>query len=103
MELLRADVEMEMPPIPTWFTGREAVVGSSPPRIVVARDYRMVSASVNGQPAFGSYARDHDGVHRPHALQVLTITTTGIARIVAFLDADLFPLCGLPPVVDATG
>jgi len=27
VDLLRADVELEMPPIPTWFTGRRAVVG----------------------------------------------------------------------------
>jgi plasmid stability protein len=25
--LLRADVELEMPPTPTWFTGRDAVAG----------------------------------------------------------------------------
>jgi RNA polymerase sigma factor (sigma-70 family) len=103
MGVLTDDAVWEMPPIPTWYAGREAVGWFLAARIVAARDYRMVSASVNGQPAFGSYARDHDGVYRPHALQVLTVTTTGIARIVAFLDADLFPLCGLPPAADATG
>lgn len=103
MGVLTDDAVWEMPPIPTWYVGREAVGRFLAARIVATGDYRMVSASVNGQPAFGSYARDHDGVYRPHALQVLTVTTTGIARIVAFLDADLFPLCGLPPAADATG
>ncbi|MEV6867377.1 sigma-70 family RNA polymerase sigma factor [Streptosporangium subroseum] len=103
MGVLTDDAVWEMPPIPTWYAGREAVGRFLAARIVAAGDYRMLAASVNGQPAFGSYARDHDGVYRPHALQVLTVATTGIARIVAFLDADLFPLCGLPPAADATG
>jgi RNA polymerase sigma-70 factor (ECF subfamily) len=41
-------------------------------------------------------------VYRPHALHVLTVTAAGIARIVAFLDVDLFALCGLPPALDVT-
>src|SRR5690242_8903496 len=27
VDLVRADVELEMPPVPTWFTGRDAVLG----------------------------------------------------------------------------
>ena len=91
-----------MPPIPTWFTGRETVERFLATRILAAGDYRMVPTSVNRQPAFGSYARDHDGVYRPHALQVLTVTAAGIARVVAFLDVDLFALCGLPLALDVT-
>jgi RNA polymerase sigma-70 factor (ECF subfamily) len=102
-EVLTDEVVWEMPPIPTWFTGRETVARFLATRLRAAGDYRMVSTSVNGQPAFGSYGRDHDGVYRPHALQVLTVTATGIARIVAFLDADLFTACGLPPAIGATG
>jgi RNA polymerase sigma-70 factor, ECF subfamily len=100
--VLTEDVVWEMPPIPTWFTGRETVERFLATRIL-GGDYRMVPAGINGQPAFGCYARDHDGVYRPHALHVLTVTAAGVARIVAFLDADLFPPCGLPSSVDATG
>jgi RNA polymerase sigma-70 factor, ECF subfamily len=103
MGVLTDDAVWEMPPIPTWFAGRDTVGRFLATRILAAGDHRMVPASVNGQPAFGSYARDHDGVYRPHALQVLTVTAEGVARIVAFLDADLFAPCGLPPVLDATG
>jgi RNA polymerase sigma-70 factor (ECF subfamily) len=103
MGVLTNDAVWEMPPIPTWFAGRETVGRFLATRILAAGDHRMVPASVNGQPAFGSYARDHDGVYRAHALQVLTVTAEGVARIVAFLDADLFAPCGLSPVLDATG
>ena len=34
VELLRVDVEMEMPPTPTWFTGRDAVVGFLATRVL---------------------------------------------------------------------
>ena len=90
-----------MPPIPTWFAGRETVGQFLATRILGPDDHRLVPARVNGQPAFGAYARDHDGVYRPHALQVLTVAAEGIARIVAFLDTDLFAACGLPVSVGA--
>jgi RNA polymerase sigma-70 factor (ECF subfamily) len=103
MGVLTDDAVWEMPPIPTWFAGRETVGRFLATRILAPGYYRMVPASVNGQPAFGSYARDHDGVYRPHALQVLTVTAEGVASIVAFLDAGLFAPCGLPPALDADG
>ena len=34
VNLLRADVELEMPPIPTWFTGRPAVIGFLAARVL---------------------------------------------------------------------
>ncbi|MFE0509752.1 nuclear transport factor 2 family protein [Streptomyces sp. NPDC058964] len=37
VELLRADAEMEMPPTPTWFTGRHAVIGFLAGRAVCRR------------------------------------------------------------------
>ncbi|MET8159823.1 sigma-70 family RNA polymerase sigma factor [Sphaerisporangium sp. NPDC005289] len=97
MAVLADDVVWEMPPIPTWFSGRETVGRFLGARILAGGGYRMVPARVNEQPAFGSYARGDDGVHRPHALQVLTVTAAGVGHVVAFLDADLFPACGLPP------
>ena len=94
--VLTDDAHWEMPPIPTWFAGRETIGQFLSTRILAAGDYRMVPTGANGQPAFGCYARDHDGVYRPHALHVLTLAAAGIARIVAFLNTDLFAPCGLP-------
>jgi RNA polymerase sigma-70 factor, ECF subfamily len=97
MGVLTDDAVWEMPPIPTWFTGRETIGRFLATRINAVADNRMVAAAVNGQPAFGVYTRDPHGMYRPHALHVLTVTAKGIARIVAFLDADVFTLCGLDP------
>jgi RNA polymerase sigma-70 factor (ECF subfamily) len=99
MRLLRDDAELEMPPFSTWFSGREAVG-----RFVAAQIFgppgalRMVPTTANGQPAGAAYRRDDDGVHRAHGVHVLTVTATGIARIVAFLDPSIFPRFGLPEV-----
>jgi RNA polymerase sigma-70 factor (ECF subfamily) len=99
LRLLRLDAELEMPPLLTWFTGREAVGRFIGSHIFGAPDaMRMVPTRANGQPAVAAYLRDHDGIHRAHAVQVLTATATGIARIVAFLDPNLFAMFGLPQV-----
>ena len=86
-----------MPPLLTWFTGRPTVarfVGSQlftgPGRL------RPVPVMANAQPAFAVYQREPGGTYHAHALQVLTVTTRGIARIVAFVDPDLFASFGLP-------
>jgi RNA polymerase sigma-70 factor (ECF subfamily) len=99
-ELLREDVALEMPPVLTWFTGRQAVVrfldGRQPHLFTVPGRVRMVPATANGQPAFAAYLGDEDGVGRAHAVMVLSVTPAGIARIVVFLDPGLFWLFGLP-------
>ncbi len=94
--LLRADVTLETPPLATWFSGRETVLrylasnlSTTPGRT------RLVPTAANGQPAFAAYLRDDDGVHRAHAMIVLTLTGTLITRIVIFLEPALFRLFGL--------
>jgi RNA polymerase sigma-70 factor (ECF subfamily) len=97
--LLTQDVTWEMPPIPTWYAGRDTVLRFLATQVLAAGQWRLVPTRVNGQPALGSYARDSDGSFRAHAIQVPTLTTAGITGIVAFLDPELFPLCGLLPVI----
>ena len=58
--------------------------------------FTMVPVAANGQPGFGCYLRGH-----AHAIQVLTVTDAGIAHIVTFQQAGLFPAFGLPPVLPA--
>jgi RNA polymerase sigma-70 factor, ECF subfamily len=101
-DLLREDVELEMPPVATWFAGRETVrrylaanVFTTPGQV------RMVPAAANGQPAFAAYQRGRDGTFRAHAVLVLTLTATGIARVVIFLDPGRFGTFGLPQDYDA--
>jgi hypothetical protein len=94
--LLREDVALEMPPIATWFSGRETVLGYVASNLgSTARRMRLVPAAANGQPAFAAYLRDDDGVYRAHAMIVLALTGALITRIVIFLEPALFRLFGL--------
>jgi RNA polymerase sigma-70 factor (ECF subfamily) len=96
VSLLRADVELEMPPTPTWFTGRQAVVGFLATRVLRRKDqWRMVPTRANGQPAAVAYLRTDDGRYEAHGVEVLTLIGDRIARITAFNDASLVPTFGL--------
>jgi RNA polymerase sigma-70 factor, ECF subfamily len=100
--LLQADVRLEMPPLPIWFTGRDTVL-----RFLAGRaftkpgDVAMVTTAANGQPAVAEYRRTADGVMRAHSIHVLTAGLTngaaGIAALTVFLDPSLFTAFGLPP------
>jgi RNA polymerase sigma-70 factor, ECF subfamily len=94
--LLRVDVALEMPPLATWFSGRETVLRYLASDLcTTAGRTRLVPAAANGQPAFAAYLRDDDGVYRAHAMVVLTRAGTLITRIVVFLEPALFRLFGL--------
>jgi RNA polymerase sigma-70 factor (ECF subfamily) len=97
-QLLREDATMEMPPWLTWLAGRHDI-GRFLTRIFALREsdaWHMVPTNANGQPAVGAYVRGPDGARQAQSLQVYTITSTGIARIVAFSDPSLFAAFGLP-------
>jgi RNA polymerase sigma-70 factor, ECF subfamily len=104
IRLLREDAVLEMPPSPTWFAGRDQIV-----RFLVSRvlgqpgDFTMVPVAANGQPGFAVYRRDQAGCYRAHAVQVLTVDTTSIARVVSFHQPGLFATFGLPPVLPPAG
>ncbi|HEV7649845.1 MAG TPA: RNA polymerase subunit sigma-70 [Actinophytocola sp.] len=91
VNLLRADVELEMPPAPTWFTGRPAVVGFLVRRVLREDQWRMAPTSANGQPALVVHERADNGRFEAHGIQVLTLTGPRIARITAFNDPSLVP------------
>ena len=91
VELLRVDVEMEMPPTPTWFTGRDAVVGFLATRVLrTAGQWRMRPTRANGQPAVVVHKGTDDG-YAPYGVQVLGLLGGRIARITAFNDPGLVP------------
>jgi RNA polymerase sigma-70 factor (ECF subfamily) len=103
-DLLREDVALEMPPLLTWFAGRRTVLDFIGAQLLTAPGrLRLVPVMANGQPGYAVYEREADGTFRAHAIQVLTVTATGIARIVAFADPDLFPLFGLPLTMAGSG
>jgi len=96
--LLAEDVALEMPPLLSWFAGRQAVARAAELHLLTEPGrLRLVAVMANGQPAFAVYQRERDGTYGAHAVLVPTVTTTGIARIVSFLSPGLFASFGLPP------
>jgi RNA polymerase sigma-70 factor, ECF subfamily len=96
--MLTDDTVITMPPLPTWYQGREAVAaflrgwplaGTVP--------WRVVPTHANGQLAFGEYIWDADSeTFIPHGIQVLTLEEAKIAEITAFLTPEAFERFGLP-------
>jgi RNA polymerase sigma-70 factor, ECF subfamily len=96
-ELLREDVALEMPPLRSWFAGHQAVVRCAALHLLTEPGHlKLVPVMANGQPAFAVYQRESRGEYQAHAVMVLTVTVTGIARIVSFLSPGLFESFGLP-------
>jgi RNA polymerase sigma-70 factor (ECF subfamily) len=99
-ELLRADVELEMPPIPTWFVGRNTVCEFLTRVVLRTPDqWRLAYTRANGAPAFALYRRAPDGSFRAGGLDVLSLIGGRIARIVAFNDPTLVAKFGLPETI----
>ncbi|MBT2445137.1 RNA polymerase subunit sigma-70 [Streptomyces sp. ISL-36] len=89
VNLLRADVALEMPPTPTWFTGRQAVVGFLGDRVLRRDLWRLVPTRANGQPAAVAHRHADDGRYEAYGVQVLTMAGDSITRIAAFNDPSL--------------
>jgi RNA polymerase sigma-70 factor (ECF subfamily) len=95
--LLREDVRLAMPPHPTWYDGREAVVAFLA-RIAFApgsAPHRLVPTRANRQPAFGVY-RGEGADARPFAINLLEIESGLVTDMHFFRYPELFPAFGLP-------
>jgi RNA polymerase sigma-70 factor (ECF subfamily) len=100
--MLTSDGAMTMPPLPTWYRGREAVTAflESVPLTSDTR-WRLVPVRANGQPAFGKYLWQREReAFAPHSITVLTLDGTSIAEITTFLDPELIPRFGLPVEIE---
>jgi RNA polymerase sigma-70 factor, ECF subfamily len=101
--LLQHDAVLEMPPILTWFAGRERIGQFLGARVLgQPGDFKLIPVAANGQPAFACYLRGSDGAHHAHAVQVLTIGAAGIAHIVTFQAPELFAAFSLPATLIAS-
>ena len=98
-ELLRDDARLTMPPHPTWYAGREAILIATREGFNPEFDHiRTLIAAANGQPAAAHYLRRPGELeYRPLALDVLRIEGGRIAEINSFVFPELFPAFGLPP------
>jgi RNA polymerase sigma-70 factor (ECF subfamily) len=102
MDLLREDVVFEMPPLPTWFAGRELCGRFLQSQILTEPGrFQLIPTAANGQPTLAAYIRSPDGAYRAHAIQVFTIAASRVTRVTSFNEPDLFATFGLPPAVPA--
>jgi RNA polymerase sigma-70 factor (ECF subfamily) len=100
---LAEDAALTMPPLPTWFRGRDAIAAflRDWPLSGKAR-WRVIPTRANGQPAFGHYAWDEEAdAFVPHGIAVLTLEGDRIAEITIFLDSEGFTRFGLPERIEA--
>jgi RNA polymerase sigma-70 factor (ECF subfamily) len=101
--LLCRDAMLELPPSSVWYAGGEAIA-TAVAGLGYPGEWRMVPTAANGQPAAAVYRRCADGAdrrgadgsYRAYGIVVLTVSTTGIARIVVFGDPGLLGRFGLP-------
>jgi len=83
--LLREDAQLSMPPVPSWYAGREAIgqfLGAVVLTPEAAGRFRGVPTRSNGSPAVAIYGPDDAliGVH------VLTLVDDQISEIVVFME-----------------
>ncbi len=102
--MLADDAVMAMPPMPTWYAGREAVAGFLTRMPLSGRHrWRVIPARSNGQVAFGKYLwREEERSFLPHGVNVLTMRGSQIAEVTAFIDAETFAVFGLPAELPAS-
>ncbi|MBM7785608.1 RNA polymerase subunit sigma-70 [Tenggerimyces flavus] len=77
--LLREDAIAEMPPIPTWFDGREAILTATARGFQTIGPVRFIATHANGRPAAACFANG-----RPFSLDLLRIERGQIAEITSF-------------------
>ena len=102
--LLKEDATLSMPPVPSWYQGRDAIcrVLSAvlfPPD--VHKQWRLSPTHANGHPAFVAYRSDEaTRSYRAFAIQVLTLAGSSfpkqVASLTAFLGPELVTSFGFP-------
>jgi RNA polymerase sigma-70 factor (ECF subfamily) len=100
--LLEQDAVFEMPPMLTWFAGRDRIAQFLGSRVFrQTAGFKLVPIAANSQPGFACYRLGRDGRHHAHAVQVLAVGGAEIAHIVTFIQPELFPVFGVPQVLPA--
>jgi RNA polymerase sigma-70 factor, ECF subfamily len=102
--LLKEDATLSMPPIPSWYRGREAIRAillAAPFGSGVQKRWRMLPTRANAQPAFVSYAADASkSSYQAYGVQVVTLDyarlPSKIAEVTIFRSPLLLPSFGFP-------
>lgn len=113
LALLTEDISWSMPPLASWYDGRERV-SEFLTRFVFPEQWAHVTTSANGQLAVAGYLFESDlGVYVPAALDVLELRGGKVAAVTGFLTGEalseafrhngLFERFGLPATLPAGG
>jgi RNA polymerase sigma-70 factor, ECF subfamily len=96
LDLLDEDATWSMPPMPTWYRGKEAIAGFLS-GFAFQHTWRHVPTSANGQPAVGCYRWvEEEGAFVGEVIDVLTLDGDRILAVTGFVDPRAVALCGLP-------
>jgi RNA polymerase sigma-70 factor, ECF subfamily len=101
--MLAENATIAMPPMPTWYRGRDAIAAflrGWP--LAGERRWRLVPARANGQLAFAHYIWDEENdSFMAHSVNVLALRGAHIDDITAFLAPEAFARFGLPDDIEA--
>ncbi|MGW0230428.1 RNA polymerase subunit sigma-70 [Actinopolymorpha singaporensis] len=100
--LLREDARLTMPPHPTWYEGRAAIMVAAAPAFDPAfGTLRSVPVRANRQPGAAHYLRaSGETEFRPLAIDVLRVEDGRVAEITSFDGSAYFVMFGLPLTLD---
>jgi RNA polymerase sigma-70 factor (ECF subfamily) len=99
VRLLADDAVMTMPPEPMRLVGTEAIgeFFRTVPADGALERLRLLPTRANGQPAFGAYLEDDDGVSHAYGVMVFAVDDESVVSITGFAGyPELFPELGLP-------
>ena len=100
LDLLSDDARLAMPPEPIQCDGADAVVAYLRDRGFWGPSLQLLPTRANGQPAFGYYLPEPDGLRaRASGVIVLTIVGEHVGTLTRFGGQDLVQRFGLPPTV----
>jgi RNA polymerase sigma-70 factor (ECF subfamily) len=101
--LLKEDAILSMPPIPSWYQGREAIraiLTIAPFGSGVSGRWRLYPTAANAQPAFAFYRADQSqGTYQAFGIQIVALDTPTrqITEMTIFKAPSLVTSFGFPP------
>jgi RNA polymerase sigma-70 factor, ECF subfamily len=95
--MLAEDARMAMPPLPSWYGGRDQVAAFLRGYALAdSKRWRLLPTSANGQPALAGYLWEaQTEAFLPWCLYVLTLRRRRIQEITAFVTLETFRRFGL--------
>ena len=99
---LAEDAVLTMPPLSTWYRGRDTIGAFLRERPLSGKiGWRIIPTRANGQPAFALYNWDDEGqAFAPHGIAVLTLDGHRIDEITIFLNPETVTRFGLPESIE---